>query len=696
MLVFSLRNIQLVSLCVLLGATGLQGAEDSEIEFRDKHEWGFGRPPVGTWTENEKAIVLDAFKKAKRLAPGVVARATAYRPVRTYRARKQQGYVLGHADTELNAMYLTDLQFEERNHDDMPGTIIHECVHLIHGSVGRNDEEWARLVDQSIAAVRKRVTDSGSKYFWLDSGSSAQTTPRELRGLPAEYGLPPVYACTNLNECLAACVEKAALGKYDAPANIKAYLQQNYLSLPYEPTVSLRRIHEAMELYTTAKSGETSKYDEAIKILTELIESHPNPPHLLTLRGRAHLKKKDNGQALQDYIQAARLYQHSPFESYNLQLNIGDLHGLTWGSKESLDEALTSYGRAIAIQPRNSLAFARRGQVLSSFTLKRYDEAIADYSEAISRAPDADAYYVSRALVKKTMGNYKSAIEDFDVVLDKYKDAYRHSEHEALVGRAECRVAIEEYAGADDDLTAANELWPAPMLSVLEQRFDVRMKAKRYDKAVEDLDFLIKVTPKNIQYRFKRGFALWYQGKRDEAVAAFDELIGLMPNETVGYFARGQAYFEVKDFELAIADFSKSVDLEAKNISARLARSRAYAELHQYDEALTDLDESLKVNPKLAEAYYRRAMLRATCPAADYRDGPKAIADANKLLELQGDGGLQRSVMAAAQAENGDFEAAVSWQKRALELVPESLREAEQAKLALYEKGKPFHDSFEQ
>jgi tetratricopeptide (TPR) repeat protein len=49
--------------------------------------------------------------------------------------------------------------------------------------------------------------------------------------------------------------------------------------------------------------------------------------------------------------------------------------------------------------------------------------------------------------------------------------------------------------------------------------------------------------------------------------------------------------------------------------------------------------------------------------------------------------------LAAAYAEEGQFEKALEWQKKALELAPENFKADLNTRLKLYEAGKPYRDA---
>ena len=86
--------------------------------------------------------------------------------------------------------------------------------------------------------------------------------------------------------------------------------------------------------------------------------------------------------------------------------------------------------------------------------------------------------------------------------------------------------------------------------------------------------------------------------------------------------------------------------------------------------------------------------MRATCPEAEIRDGKEAVKLALKACELSHwkDWGII-DTLAAAYAEQRDFEQAIRYQKQALELAGSSnAQENIKNHLALYEQRKPYRE----
>ena len=88
-------------------------------------------------------------------------------------------------------------------------------------------------------------------------------------------------------------------------------------------------------------------------------------------------------------------------------------------------------------------------------------------------------------------------------------------------------------------------------------------------------------------------------------------------------------------------------------------------------------------------------MLMAACPEAKFRDGKGAVKFATRACELtKWKDPLSLNTLAAAQAEAGDFDAAVKSQKKAIELLTDERQKDDyRSRLALYQAKKPYRQA---
>ena len=113
------------------------------------------------------------------------------------------------------------------------------------------------------------------------------------------------------------------------------------------------------------------------------------------------------------------------------------------------------------------------------------------------------------------------------------------------------------------------------------------------------------------------------------------------------------------------------------------------------DKTLTGYMVAVRVDPNLAVAFHDLARLQATNSTGEFRNGIKAIEHATKACELTGwKNPLYIETLASAYAETGDFDSAVSWQKKAIDLFSREERKTYQermkTRLTAYYSGSPY------
>jgi tetratricopeptide (TPR) repeat protein len=85
--------------------------------------------------------------------------------------------------------------------------------------------------------------------------------------------------------------------------------------------------------------------------------------------------------------------------------------GVSYFDKDMLDQAISDYTEAIALNPNDSSAYYNRG--IANRHKGNIDQAIADYTAAIAIEPDHAHAYYNRAALYESRGQTDLAISDY-------------------------------------------------------------------------------------------------------------------------------------------------------------------------------------------------------------------------------------------------------------------------------------------
>jgi tetratricopeptide (TPR) repeat protein len=131
----------------------------------------------------------------------------------------------------------------------------------------------------------------------------------------------------------------------------------------------------------------------------------------LTREGIEASKAKDWDKAIAAFKKAAQLDEHyAPNLASALQQRAG-----VYVSQQKFQEAIADYSEALKIKAKDPDIFERRAY--AEMQLKDYDKALQDYNEAIKLSPEEAKYYQVRAFIYQTKGDVKAAMADVDKTL---------------------------------------------------------------------------------------------------------------------------------------------------------------------------------------------------------------------------------------------------------------------------------------
>jgi len=123
------------------------------------------------------------------------------------------------------------------------------------------------------------------------------------------------------------------------------------------------------------------------------------------------------------------------------------------------------------------------------------------------------------------------------------------------------------------------------------------------------------------------------------------------------------------DFAGALSELSLATNLSPTYAEAHVRMGSVLLKERRISAALEEYHRALRLKPGSPEALDGFAWIRSTAPDANLRQGDQAVAAASRACELTGFGNSKFVLtLAAAYAENGEFDAAVRTAQQAAEL----------------------------
>jgi hypothetical protein len=186
------------------------------------------------------------------------------------------------------------------------------------------------------------------------------------------------------------------------------------------------------------------------------------------------------------------------------------------------DEALANFDEAIRRKKSFAEAHCNRGAALTA--LERYDEALESFKRAIALKPDyADPFY-NQGNALRLLGRHDEAMKSFDRAIalrPKYTKAYcnRGAVLETIGKSVE---ALAEY----DRALAIVPNFPEAMLN----RCASLRALKRWDETLQTLDALLAAHPNYAEAHYMRGMLLADFNRANDAVASYEKAAALKPD----------------------------------------------------------------------------------------------------------------------------------------------------------------------
>jgi tetratricopeptide (TPR) repeat protein len=328
--------------------------------------------------------------------------------------------------------------------------------------------------------------------------------------------------------------------------------------------------------------------------------------------------QSDEKKALEDFDAAIELVPDNS--------NYGLIRAMYLRSKEKFDDALSAIDKMIGQSPEDANALILQGEILRE--MGKPDDALKSFDEATKLAPKSAGPFQNRGEIYREKGDFDKAIQEFTKVID---------------------------------------LQPGDLLPLV-HRAEAYLHAGKLDEALADVDAVLEEQQIVAAHRL-RGEILAQLNRLDDAIAEMEQLTKAVPNQPELKIQLALYYLINKQPHQAISEYDDILLLDSENFLALRNRADAYLNVGKHKEAIADFEKALKIEPEDTSILNNLAWVLATSPEAELRDGKRAVELATKACEVTDYKAPHiLSTLAAAFAESGNFDTAVEWSQKAVDL----------------------------
>jgi tetratricopeptide (TPR) repeat protein len=197
----------------------------------------------------------------------------------------------------------------------------------------------------------------------------------------------------------------------------------------------------------------------------------------------------------------------------------------------------------------------------------------------------------------------------------------------------------------------------------------VLLEQGKYEEAADQFTRVLELQPDHLAARLQLGISLGRQGKLAEAAEAFSLVLRLHPEDASAHNNLGNVLALQGKHEEAVRQFEETLRLKSDHAGACNNLAISCRKLGRISDAIAHYHEAIRLQPDSLEALNNLAWLLAAHPDAQFRNGAEAVQLATRACELtKYQNPVTLTTLAAAYAETGQFQTAVSFAEQAQEL----------------------------
>lgn len=312
--------------------------------------------------------------------------------------------------------------------------------------------------------------------------------------------------------------------------------------------------------------------DEYAQLLDDFIAEYPNSAdgymrratnQLYRSKDDASMEKveADMDKALSVAQKKDDVYYNRAKLIYNYMLSNPEKPYKDW----SYDRAADEIRKAIALQEL-PVYVQVEGDIL--FAKQDYPAALACYEKVNQSDLASAATFFSAAKTKELM---KAPAEEVLALMDScmthFNEPYTEEAAPYLLERAQARMNANQARAAMLDYDAYYKTVNGKVNDVFYyHREQAALKAKQFQRALNDLEKAIELNPKDLTYRAELAVVNIRVGRNEEALKILQDALAIDPKYAEAYRLMGIAQLQMKKKQEACQSFAKAKDLGDPNV----------------------------------------------------------------------------------------------------------------------------------
>ena len=376
----------------------------------------------------------------------------------------------------------------------------------------------------------------------------------------------------------------------------------------YNDSYNFRKGMEALDERDSRKAEES---------FAKEIEEHPENGYAYLYLAHLQLHNEEYGRALSSIDNAIK-YIPKRDKEYK-----GACHYKRAGIYEALekhDEAIADFTTAISYNPEDDDSYWERAQIY--YVQAKYDLADADYRAMLKLDENSPLPYMGLGRNEVARKNYQNAVDLYDNVValySEYASGYSF--------RAEAYVGLGKYMEAASDIVKALELDYDNkafrlMIDVADSAF-VQINTKLKAMAVTDSN--------NAYWPYCLGVINEHTKRYQDAITNYLKASKL-DEDALTYSRISSCYEDMGEWASAVEYMDKAITLDPKDTDYVLYKANIYYEAGQIKTAIEVMDQYIDAVPDYAGGYYRRGWYKD-----NIKDIDGAIEDYTTSITLDPD-----------------------------------------------------------